>query len=279
METLTIGKMAKLNGISEQTLRLYDKIGLVVPCDINKNTGYRYYSIRQCAQLDMIQYMKSLNMTLSQIKDCMESGDSKKLLEILMEQKKDVKARIEKLCEVERAIDKAIENHKRYEAVPEVNIPVLEFQNERFAFVYDTDSDCFSYDVESYEKVLRTLKDEYKKFDMPQRYVCNAGTILRKENFIAKKIETTEMMIFVDDSCVEVCNVEPVPGGMYICMYCNGFANEKASFNKLIEYVTAKGYEVTGDCFSEVLIEFPTLKHYERKAFFKLQAPVQKKYR
>ena len=42
MEILTIGKMAKLNGISEQTLRLYDKIGLVVPCNINKNTSYRY---------------------------------------------------------------------------------------------------------------------------------------------------------------------------------------------------------------------------------------------
>ena len=41
MKTLTIGKMAKLNGISEQTLRLYDKMGLVVPCEINKSTGYR----------------------------------------------------------------------------------------------------------------------------------------------------------------------------------------------------------------------------------------------
>ena len=38
MKTLTIGKMAKLNGISEQTLRLYDKMGLVVPCEINKST-------------------------------------------------------------------------------------------------------------------------------------------------------------------------------------------------------------------------------------------------
>ena len=32
MDKLTIGKMAKINGVSEQTLRLYDRMGLVEPC-------------------------------------------------------------------------------------------------------------------------------------------------------------------------------------------------------------------------------------------------------
>ncbi|MGI6764350.1 MAG: MerR family transcriptional regulator [Anaerovoracaceae bacterium] len=67
MDKLTIGKMAKLNGVSPQTLRLYDRIKLLEPCETNPETGYRYYHIKQCAQLDMIQYMKALGMNLAQI--------------------------------------------------------------------------------------------------------------------------------------------------------------------------------------------------------------------
>ena len=105
MKTLTIGKMAKLNGISEQTLRLYDKMGLVVPCEINKSTGYRYYNIRQCAQLDMIQYLKSFNMTLAQIKDCFDTHSTDKLISMLKEQKNIVEDNIRELRQADWAID------------------------------------------------------------------------------------------------------------------------------------------------------------------------------
>lgn len=62
MEKLTIGEMAKLNHISEQTLRLYDKMGLLQPYLTDKKNKYRYYNIKQSARLDMIQHMKSLGM-------------------------------------------------------------------------------------------------------------------------------------------------------------------------------------------------------------------------
>ena len=52
---LTIGQMAKLNRISEQTLRLYEKKGLLPPAAKDESTGYRFYDIRQSAVLDMIR--------------------------------------------------------------------------------------------------------------------------------------------------------------------------------------------------------------------------------
>ena len=68
MQWLTIGQMAKLNQISEQTLRLYDKKGLLSPSKRGDGNRYRYYDIKQSAVLDMIQYMKSLGMNLRDIK-------------------------------------------------------------------------------------------------------------------------------------------------------------------------------------------------------------------
>ena len=39
MKKMTIGQMARMNGISEQTLRLYDREGLFSPAYRNRDTG------------------------------------------------------------------------------------------------------------------------------------------------------------------------------------------------------------------------------------------------
>ena len=41
MKELSIGQMARLNGLSEQTLRLYDKAGLFSPMYRDAENGYR----------------------------------------------------------------------------------------------------------------------------------------------------------------------------------------------------------------------------------------------
>lgn len=68
LQKLSIGQMAELNHISEQTLRLYDKEGLLTPHFVDPSTGYRYYHIAQSAKLDLIQNMKVYGMTLRRIK-------------------------------------------------------------------------------------------------------------------------------------------------------------------------------------------------------------------
>ena len=74
MKHLTVGEMARLNHISEQTLRLYDKRGLLSPSFRGEN-GYRYYDIKQSAVLDIIQYMKSLGISLKEIGRQLETRD------------------------------------------------------------------------------------------------------------------------------------------------------------------------------------------------------------
>ena len=275
METLTIGKMAKINGISEQTLRLYDKMGLVVPCETNKDTGYRYYNIRQCAQLDMIHYLKSLNMTLAQIKECFESGSSQSLRDILSEQKVSIEEQIKGLKQADWAIERALESFQRYDVAPKSGIPIMEFQNERYVFLYDTEINCYSYGMDYYESVLRQLRQQYDLHHLPSSYFCNVGSILRKERFENKELLATEILLFVDDTFADREDIVTIPEGMYVCMYCDGFDHEEDAIRNLMNYVEENGYKVAGDCITEVLIEFPTFNEYDREAFLKLQVPVE----
>lgn len=70
----SIGETAKLFNITVQTLRYYEKMGLIAPEYVNPNTGYRYYSPRQFHFIDRIHYLKTLGLSLKEIRDTLRSG-------------------------------------------------------------------------------------------------------------------------------------------------------------------------------------------------------------
>ena len=59
---MTVGQMSKLFNITAETLRHYDRIGLLNPI-VNEENGYRYYSIKE---------MEKLEKNLGGIKDMKE---------------------------------------------------------------------------------------------------------------------------------------------------------------------------------------------------------------
>ena len=67
-EEISIGEMSEIFNISRRTLRLYHDMGLLVPQYINDSNGYRYYSPSQFPRLEKIVQMKSMGLSLKQIK-------------------------------------------------------------------------------------------------------------------------------------------------------------------------------------------------------------------
>ena len=51
---LKIGEFAWLSQVTVETLRHYDRIGLLKPDHLDPFTGYRYYSLDQLARLNRI---------------------------------------------------------------------------------------------------------------------------------------------------------------------------------------------------------------------------------
>ena len=105
MKHLTVGEMARLNHISEQTLRLYDKRGLLSPSFRGEN-GYRYYDIKQSAVLDIIQYMKSLGISLKEIGRQLETRDLGRIEAALREKQRQTEEEIRLLKCQRRALER-----------------------------------------------------------------------------------------------------------------------------------------------------------------------------
>lgn len=55
---LSIGQFSKICMVTVKTLRHYDSVGLLRPCRVNKENGYRYYSEEQIADMLYISKLK-----------------------------------------------------------------------------------------------------------------------------------------------------------------------------------------------------------------------------
>ncbi len=62
-----IGDFSKLAQVSVKTLRYYDELGLLKPVEVDRFTGYRYYSADQLHRLNRILALKDLGLSLEEI--------------------------------------------------------------------------------------------------------------------------------------------------------------------------------------------------------------------
>ena len=274
MEFLSIGKMAALNHITVQTLRHYDKIGLLKPLRVDEETGYRYYDIKQSAILDMIQYMKSLGMSLEQIREQFRKEDIEEIQDILRKQSRNIDNEIGRLHQMKRGVEACIRSYGRYLRMPDEGAITLETIPARKVFCYDGGINIYDHGLDTYEYILRELKKQVIIADLPMVYFCNVGSILRKEMIDAGKFESSEIFVFVDDDFEDQEGIEVIPGGNYVCTYFHSFWNERESARRLFHHIDEQGYQIIGDYVCEVVVELPIFDNNERNMYVRLQIPV-----
>ena len=272
---MKIGEMASFNKVSVSTLRLYDKMGILKPCYIDPESNYRYYSIHQKARLDMIQYMKELGMSLSEIKNILDTGDLNLIESTLIAKKHQVKEEINQLNMRLSAISRTIESVERFRNSPICGTITLEYIPHRKIYSVYTDINFYEYDISMYEYILEQLKDNMLENHLPQIYYNNAGTILKKEDFLAENMVSHEIFVFVDDDFPNSEKVRSIDSGMYACIYLDDFDKEPEYAKRLLEYCKENAYIVAGDYICEVLTEFNVFNKEKRSMFLRLQVPVK----
>lgn len=272
---MKIGEMAQFNRVSITTLRLYDKVGILKPCYTDTKTNYRYYSIHQKARLDMIQYMKELGMSLGEIREILEKGDIQMIESTLISKKKQVKEEIAQLKLRMGAITRAIDSVERFRKAPDCGMITVEYISHRKVYVMHTDTNFYEHDISVYEEILEDLKENLINQGLPQVYYCNAGTIMRKEDFLDLKMESHEIFLFVDDDFPAHKSVRRIDSAMYACIYLDSFEGEREYARRLLNYCREHRYVICGDYICEVLTEFNVFDSEKRSMFLRLQVPLK----
>ncbi len=267
----SIGEFSKINRITPKTLRHYEKIGLLMPTEVDDWTGYRYYRADQLPRISRILLLKDLGCSLSEIGELldgrveMEEILKRKEREILFSMDRE-KVRLGRIREylVRLEGENEMKNDVMLKSLPEV---IVASMRTRVA----------SYD--SYFDVVPKMGD----------YMRSVGAVCREPEYCFTIYHDGEYR--ESDIDVEICEAVVAPCEesdrvkfkkvakveKAACLMHKGpYSTLRESYNRLFRWIESEGYAVT-DNPRESYIDGIWNKESPEEWLTEVQIPVSKR--
>ncbi|MFJ8512176.1 MerR family transcriptional regulator [Lysinibacillus xylanilyticus] len=273
-EKLTISEMAKLRGLTSETLRHYDRIDLFKPQYIDPHSGYRYYSIFQYEILGTIKELRQLRMTTDEIKDYLNERNFSKSLDIMKTKHEELVLNLKELIEMEENIREKIAYLEQVEREKELQKVIFrEIKSRRLLTLHEKINNNFElcYGVLNLENML-TEKT-------PILATNRLGIIIEETNLKLGRFEEPSTIFIVAKNKEDIPNTYQltVPGGLFACIRYNGelLSSRSESLRKLLHYLNKNSYQITGDALQIMHLDI-TITDKPSEITFEIQVPVRK---
>lgn len=206
----SVGEAAKAAHTTSETLRHYDRIGLVKPSKKDEWTNYRYYTEQDIVRLNTVRALQVMDLPLKEIKKVLEYDDLEKIIDFLeqTEKKADEKMAALQYSKSKIALAKA-DYERKLKARDQLNGTVVKELPKRVILLSDTLDvptldNLWNYLSHFYDKVTPELKDEFYFEDMAGIYTEEGLTRL-----------FAVCVRYVDTDGLRV-----LPAGKYLCASC-----------------------------------------------------------
>lgn len=271
---LTIGQMAKLNKTTVSTLRLYERLGLLIPAHINPDNGYRYYDITQSVVFRAIQYNTNLTVSLKELKTVVEHHDYR-LVEQMYEHKlHEVKAEIKALSVKKHTLYKTMNWLEHFQQMPPVGTFTLEFLQTQYVYMQPVHRNYFHEDFGSYMYGILKLTDIMDKDHIPYRYQYFTCMTMQMDDYLNNQYRTDKLGIYVDTPYEEYPHVTVQKGQMHVCTYLDDFALLPTALDKLKDFCKTRSCSVSGDVTCRLIGSISPDNFLKPSPFLRLQIPV-----
>ncbi|MBT2770916.1 MerR family transcriptional regulator [Halomonas sp. ISL-60] len=219
--TFSIGETAKINNISIQALRHYDKIGLLKPVIVNEENGYRYYSVEQFIYIDIIKHAKAFGIPLKELTETLTTGNMIQISTKVKHYKDDLEHQIQSLIRAKNKFSRvaemieysltAVQNQTPYQRkCEERNIIKLRNQKE----------------VRNFEINSRMIEGNTQQSGL--EFAFESGYFVDLSSFIHNGVESytsAYLAMFVDNAAFPFSEseyvVSTIPQGEYVCITYN----------------------------------------------------------
>lgn len=246
----SIGEISKLFKIPIKTLRYYDEIGLFKPMDVNKDTGYRYYSTEQFEHLHTIIYLKILGMPLKLIKSHLEYRDINVFLELLKKHQKLTEIKINELEEISKKFEGRIieieeaKNIQKLECVMVKSIPERNILRLK-------EKICSEAELELSLKKLDSKTNA--NFDI---IIGKVGLTISMDHIKQMCFnEYNSIFVLLEKDFIQHEDVEKIPQGDYACIYYRGNHHASPKYYKMIlAYLEKNNHDIIGDSIERTII-------------------------
>jgi len=108
MEKLTSGKLAKMAGINIESIRFYERKGLM-PKPIRSDSGYRLYAIDDVKRIKFIKKAQKLGFTLKEINELLnlridEHNTCADVQMLIIKKTKEIELKIKEMKKIDKTL-------------------------------------------------------------------------------------------------------------------------------------------------------------------------------
>ncbi|MGN0421655.1 MAG: MerR family transcriptional regulator [Lachnospiraceae bacterium] len=268
---LSISELAKLKHITTETLRHYDRIGLLKP-DFVSESGHRYYSIRRYEKLGTILELREMGMGLKEIQEYFDGRNLKKSVEILTRYQEEFERNLREKIKVNNALLHKMEYLRSIQDLPEMEMVFEKEFPVRYMVTFGKKAGNREEHAMDFTKLEDYIHEKIPIIATDRVGIYADERLLQPDDDLIPAIP----MMLVQPENAEEEYVKEIPGGKYVCMFYKGGVLEKydVSFEKITQYIRNQGYRICGNIFQIYKVDV-TLTDYPEETVMELQIPVR----
>lgn len=269
---MSITELAKLRQVTSETLRYYDRIGLITPDYVDPQTRYRYYSIRQYEKLGTIKELRQLGMSIHDITDYFSGRNLRKSHQLLLHQLELLEEEIRKQQLLSEILRRKLHFLSEITPPPPVDKVFCRAFPQRYMITFGEPAGGSREHAFAFTRLERYL-DEVAPILASDRIGVYADWHLLEpsDDYIP-----AVPMIFVERDAIESEHKRTIPPGDYLCMnYRRGeLERYHPSFARLHTYMAEHGWVLNGMIFQFYKIDV-TLTSDPDETLMEIQVPVR----
>lgn len=207
----SIKKAAEITGLTAETLRHYDRIGLVKPAMRSPDTKYRYYTEKEIIRLNTIHALRCMDFSLERIRAMLVSDDFGEIVAMLKEATENADKKITELTEAKARIARAKAFYETKAAQSEEHgEPFVRTLPVRTVLLSDrlhtpTVDNLYDYHRHFYAQIGQENRDKFAFED-------SAGIFIR---------DGRKNMFAVCTKHADTDGIVTLPAGKWLCGVCN----------------------------------------------------------
>lgn len=227
----SIGEAAKAVHTTTETLRHYDRIGLVKPSKKDEWTNYRYYTEQDIVRLNTVRALQLMDLPLQEIKKVLEYDNLEKIADFLAQAEVKADEKIAALQYSKSKIQLAKTDYeKKLQTRRNPNGTFMKEIPERVILLSDTLEvptldNLWNYLSHFYEKVTPARKEQFYFEDLAGIYT---------ENGLSR-------LFAVCIRHAEIDGLKVLPKGKYLCASCTEENRERTLIELMDQAKTEYG--------------------------------------
>ncbi|TFB14229.1 MerR family transcriptional regulator [Filobacillus milosensis] len=107
-----ISEFAEVTGLSKETLRYYDDIGLLEPAYVDPNSHYRFYDDGSYFLATLLVKLRTFGCTIQEMKQIMDDQSFENLETLLLEKREEINKEIKQLTDKRDELDEFLKDGK-----------------------------------------------------------------------------------------------------------------------------------------------------------------------